>query len=533
VAAVKRIALALVLALALVAAPLSTASSAEAVSTIRVQGADRFATAVEVSKWTEGWAAPRGTVYLASGLKFPDALAAAPVVAAEGGHLLLTRPEAVDATTMARIEAIDPATIVIVGSEASISANVATQLEAATDAQVERLGGRDRVETSLLLLERLASQGPVTNVWVASGHTFPDALVAASVAGRDRGAIVLDYHDGTTAGASAWLDRVRGVVQGIPVRIAGGTPSVSAADEAALRGAGPLSVDRYAGADRFLTAIEINRAFAPTSPSDPTMLVATGENFPDALAGAVHAALRKAPMFLSPGGCQDDRADILRGEALGRGIQTIMGLGSAASLTDPAMSLGPCPVFTPLQASMGAEYGTFAPRWYAGSGSRTIDLGASLPTGIVRMTFADAGQHRAVTLGADGAEDELLLDQPGAYRGTVLFEGKLSPSTRSIRVTATGDWTIEVLDVRHAPDFQRSASGDSDAVFLFGASSSEVVATYSGSDTLVAWELFQQDGVFDGYLVVEMGAGTQRVPIGPGPSILSVYATDDWSLDLQ
>ena len=42
-----------------------------------------------------------------------------------------------------------------------------------------------------------------------------------------------------------------------------------------------------------------------------------------------------------------------------------------------------------------------------------------------------------------------------------------------------------------------------------------------------------EDGVFDGYLVVEMGAGTQRVPIGPGPSILSVYATDDWSLDLQ
>ena len=159
-AAVKRIALALVLALALVAAPLSTASSAEAVSTIRVQGADRFATAVEVSKWTEGWAAPRGTVYLASGLKFPDALAAAPVVAAEGGHLLLTRPEAVDATTMARIEAIDPATIVIVGSEASISANVATQLEAATDAQVERLGGRDRVETSLLITggDRIGSE---------------------------------------------------------------------------------------------------------------------------------------------------------------------------------------------------------------------------------------------------------------------------------------------------------------------------------------------------------------------------------------
>lgn len=531
-AVLKRIAVALVLAFALLAAPLS-AAPAEAVSTIRVAGADRFATAVEVSKWTEGWTAPRGTVFLASGLKFPDALAAAPVVAAERGHLLLTRPDAIDETTLARIRAIDPETIVIVGSESSISAGVAAGLEESTDAAIERIGGRDRVETSLLLLERLQSKGPVTNVWVASGRTFPDALVAASVAGRDRGAIVLDYHDGSAAGGAAWLERVRGAVEGTPVRIAGGTPSVSAADEAALRGAGASTVDRYAGADRFLTAMAINRAFAPTVATDRTMLVATGENFPDALAGAVHAALREAPMFLSPSGCQDHRADLLRAEALDRGIETIVGLGSAASLTDPALSLGPCPAFTPLQRSMGAEHGTFAPRWHAGSGSATIDLSATLPTGIVRMTFADGGHHRVEALDASGAADELLLDQPGSYRGTVLFEGELTAPTRSLRITATGAWTIEVLDVRHAPEFGSSKSGTSDAVFLYGGDSSEVVAQYSGDDTFVAWELAQEQGVYDPYLVVEMGAGTQVGPIGPGPSILNVYATDDWSLALR
>ncbi|WP_405217261.1 cell wall-binding repeat-containing protein [Agrococcus sp. Ld7] len=75
--------LAIAAALALVATGLTTAAApAAAVDTHRIAGANRFATAVEADRAMESVGGP---VYLASGSKFPDALAAGPVVVAEGG----------------------------------------------------------------------------------------------------------------------------------------------------------------------------------------------------------------------------------------------------------------------------------------------------------------------------------------------------------------------------------------------------------------------------------------------------------------
>ncbi len=309
-AVLTRALLALALAAALIVAPLQ-APAAQALSTVRYAGADRFATSVEVSKWSDGWAG--STVFLASGLKFPDALAAGPVAAAERGHLLLTRPDHVDATVMQRIRDLAPTEVVIVGSEASVSAAVAEQVRRETGADITRIGGRDRVETSLLLLDRLLLQpgASVDTLWVASGHNFPDALVAASVAGTRRHAVILDYHDGTANGVEAWRQRVAPYLQGRVVNIAGGGPSVSPYDEQVLRWSGTTGVFRYSGADRYETARVINDTFNP-APTDRSMMLATGENFPDALSGAVHAALRGIPLYLTPKACHARISDMLR-----------------------------------------------------------------------------------------------------------------------------------------------------------------------------------------------------------------------------
>ena len=74
-----------------------------------------------------------------------------------------------------------------------------------------------------------------STVWVASGATFPDELVAGAAAGRDR--CVLLLIDGADPAASpethAWLAAHREAVEHI--RIAGGTAGISADVEHALR----------------------------------------------------------------------------------------------------------------------------------------------------------------------------------------------------------------------------------------------------------------------------------------------------------
>lgn len=97
----------------------------------RVSGPNRFATATALADAARAEGATVETVMLASGGDFPDALAAAPVVARLGGVLLL-----VDATDLARSPATrdylrrhDDAveTLIVAGGPAAVSERVLGQ----------------------------------------------------------------------------------------------------------------------------------------------------------------------------------------------------------------------------------------------------------------------------------------------------------------------------------------------------------------------------------------------------------------------
>lgn len=508
--------------------------AAQAVTSTRYAGADRFATSVEISKWSSSWAG--STVFLASGLKFPDALAAGPVAAAERAHLLLTRPDRIDAVVMDRIRVLDPAEVVIVGSTSSISAAVAAQVQSEVGATITRIGGSDRVETSLLLMDRLVERsGPVSTVWVASGHTFPDALVAASVAGRTRAGIVLDYHSGSAAGVESWRQRIDPYVRGRVVNIAGGTPSVSAYDAQVLRYSGPSGVFRYSGADRYQTARVINDTFAPRS-SDGTMLLATGQNFPDALSGAVLAALRGIPLYLTTTQCHAQIAEMLRGEAGQRGISTVIGLGSAASISGAALALGPCPAptaptFSALQRAMGDRYGMFAPRNYSGTGDDVIDLGAALELGIVRADMRGSGNNIVWAMNSARENTDLLVNTIGAHRGTSLFGAMHSDPARYLEIEADGPWSLEVRDIRYAAEFGGSSSGSTDDVLLYGGPAGVLSASYSGSSNFIVVEHYRDRyGDASDLLFNEIGGYSGSATLQAGPAVLEVIGDGSWSL---
>ena len=77
-----------------------------AVAYDRISGPDRYATSVAVSKL----AFPNGTdtVYLASGMAYPDALSAGPAAVAAGGTMLLTAPTAIPAVVANELKRLAP-----------------------------------------------------------------------------------------------------------------------------------------------------------------------------------------------------------------------------------------------------------------------------------------------------------------------------------------------------------------------------------------------------------------------------------------
>lgn len=325
-----RYALAGIAMIGVVASSLLGSAPAAQAATTRLDGADRFETSVLASQRL-----PAGdAVFLASGTAFPDALAAAPVAAAEGAHLLLVRPDGIPQIVADELRRLAPREVVIVGSEATLSAVVASQA-AATGARVTRIGGADRVDTSMRLLDRMRAMGSaVTDVWVASGSGFPDALAAGAVAAREGHALVLTL--GADAGFQQQIAARLGGVQRF--HIPGSESSVGADVQALLAGTG-RTVDRFPGADRYETAVQINQAFTRAG-SGGQLVLTSGADFPDGLVGAVYAGLRGEALYLTDPSCATSGS--VAAEQRRIASTGVMVLGGVTTVSPVAAELVPC-----------------------------------------------------------------------------------------------------------------------------------------------------------------------------------------------
>ena len=326
-----RYALAAIATIGLVASTLLGSAPAAQAVTARLDGDDRFETSVLASQRLPA----TDTVFLASGTAFPDALAAAPVAAAEDARLLLVRPEGIPQIVQEELRRLAPSEIVLIGSEASLSTEVATQAAATGARTITRIGGADRVATSMLLLDRMRDKGStVTDIWVASGYSFPDALAAGAVAAREGHALVLTL--GADAGFRQQITARIGGVQRF--HIPGSTGSVSTDVQSMLAGTG-RAVDRFPGADRYETAVQINQAFTRTG-SGGQLVLTSGADFPDGLVGAVYAGIRGEALYLTDPSCATSGSVAAEQRRIASTGTTV--LGGVNTVSPVAAELVPC-----------------------------------------------------------------------------------------------------------------------------------------------------------------------------------------------
>jgi putative cell wall-binding protein len=153
----------------------------------RLAGADRYATAAAVSQ--HEFDAGVSTVFIATGLNFPDALAAAPASSLNIGPILLVAGQSIPAATRAELTRLAPQKIVILGGTGVISSGVATQLDQYTTGPVIRISGANRYETAVAASQHFFTSAET--VYVASGLGFPDALAGGAGGGAYRGPLLL------------------------------------------------------------------------------------------------------------------------------------------------------------------------------------------------------------------------------------------------------------------------------------------------------------------------------------------------------
>ena len=203
--------------------------------------------------------------------------------------------------------------------------------------EMQRLSGSDRYATAAAVSAASFAPG-VPVAYVATGSNFPDALAAGAAAAERGGPVLLVAGTSVPSSTATELARLRPGT----IRVIGGPGVVSDGVLDTLRGYATSGVaQRLSGANRYATAAAVSAdTFAPNVPA---AYVATGANFPDALAGVAAAGLAGAPILLTapdviPGETAAELSRLRPGRIVVLGGPTVVSEAVAATLRGYATS---------------------------------------------------------------------------------------------------------------------------------------------------------------------------------------------------
>jgi putative cell wall-binding protein len=260
---------------------------------IDVQGNNRYETAIAGSKAAFQDGAP--AVVIATGASFADALGGAALAGALKSPLLLTPRATLPDAVRAEIVRLKAKDVYILGGSAAVSTAVQNSLTVIPGVtSVTRIAGANRYQTA----EQVAAatidvlgmeyEG---DAFVATGANFPDALGASPIAAARRMPIYLANPASSSVSLPSQVERVW---------ISGGEAAVPIAIEASLKTKlGFGNVTRLAGSNRFHTAAMLASFGETRGMSWNGVGIATGRNFPDALAAGPVLGARNTVLLLT------------------------------------------------------------------------------------------------------------------------------------------------------------------------------------------------------------------------------------------
>lgn len=164
-------------------------------------------------------------------------------------------------------------------------------------AQMNRLAGETRFQTAKVISENYAP-GKVQNVILATGNDFADALSASVIAHQKQAPILLV--DSSVEHSQEALDYIaKHLDVNGTVYIIGGTGVIGTEFDQKLSDLGFTKVLRIAGMDRYDTSYQIACTLSGQE-EGLTVVLSSGEQYPDALSISSFAANKGWPILLSP-----------------------------------------------------------------------------------------------------------------------------------------------------------------------------------------------------------------------------------------
>ena len=256
-------------------------------NTTRLGGKNRYETAALINNKMKS-----ETLILATGNDFADSLSASSLVKHYNGEIHLVDKN-LDSNTLYSLKNNEFTRAIIVGGTGVISSDIEEDLRLQLGIKnVERIGGKDRYETSELVSKKvLGLDNSISKAFVATGKDFADALSIAPISVRLGCPIILT--PGDTIGELG-ISTLKTVDTYYKI---GGTAVVSDSIDK-LVNKEKSQVIRLGGLDRYETNEFVVNEFYETAFDYRDAYLASGLNFPDALVGSALAGKNSSPILL-------------------------------------------------------------------------------------------------------------------------------------------------------------------------------------------------------------------------------------------
>ena len=191
-----------------------------------------------------------------------------------------------------------------------------------------RIAGDDRIETAIKVADKLKSELGVVkfnNIVVANSDEFADALSATALA-ADKDAPILVVNKNNESTVKTYI--ANNLNKGGNVYIIGGTAVVSESFEKSLTN---CKVTRLGGDTRYETGLAVAEEFFTNA---RTVVIASGDDFPDGLTGGVLANAMKAPLMLVNQYNTTVAADFVDDNS----VRTVIAIGGTTVIPDATLN---------------------------------------------------------------------------------------------------------------------------------------------------------------------------------------------------
>lgn len=270
----------------------------QAAESERIYGENRYKTSVAVSK--QGWEKADYAV-IASGESYADALCSVPLAKICDGPVLLTGSRDLPEEVKEELKRLNVKKVFIAGGTGAVSSETENTIKDINSISVERLSGKDRYATSVAIAKKVKEMGGGKNegVFFVSGEGFADALSGAPIAAAKGMPIILTQKNELPDVVRDYL----GLQKISESYVIGGEGAINDSVKRIIDSQLNITSKRLAGKDRYETNIEVIKEFKGSMKYEKVFVAVgggtKGDEFADALSGAVLAAKYNSPMIIT------------------------------------------------------------------------------------------------------------------------------------------------------------------------------------------------------------------------------------------